>query len=175
MGWCPLEPPTALPTTSRAMAAAMESWPPLLELFREIKYGLQPLLWTSLGQGAISQDPVVMMLARQQVQATARHHQLFQQYYRMVVEDRGPDGGQEDPMTEDRKLLLEVEGVHAGMFQRNEVARHYGMVLCRAFFKRDTALEHLPPHVAVPDIVELIEEFLNEDDDDDDDDDADEE
>ena len=52
-----------------------------------------------------------MMLARQQVQATARHHQLFQQYYRMVVEDRGPDGGQEDPMTEDRKLWLEMEGV----------------------------------------------------------------
>ena len=151
----------APPTTSRAMAAAMDSWPPLLNVLREFKYGLQPLLWTSLGQGAISQDPVVMMLARQQVEATARHHQLWQQHSRMV-EDRGSDHGvEEDPRPEDRKMLLEMEGVYHGIVQRNEVARHYGMVLCRASFKRHLALEHLPPHVALPHIDDMIEEFLN--------------
>ena len=138
----------------------MASWPPLLELFRGVTYGLQPLLWTSLGQGTMNQDPVVMMLARQQVEATARHHQLWQQYSRMV-EDRGSDHGvEEDPRPEDRKMLLEMEGVYDGIVQRNEVARHYGMVLCRAFFQRHTALEHLPPHVAFPHIEDIIEEFL---------------
>lgn len=102
-----------------------------------------------------------MMLARQQVEAAARHHQLRHQYYRMV-EDRGLDDGvEEDPRTEDCKMLLEMEGVNDGIVQRNEVARHYGMVLCRAFYKRDTAPEHLPPHVALPHIVDMIEEFLN--------------
>ena len=161
MGWCPVVPPTALPTMPRAMAAAIDSWPPMLEMFRGLKYGLQPLLWTSLGLGPISQDHVVMMLARQQVKATARHHQLWQQYDRMV-EDRGLDDEvEEDPMTEDLEMLLEIDSVYDGIVQRSELARHYGMVLCRAFFKCDTALEHLPPHVAVPDIVGMIEEFLN--------------
>ena len=150
----------------RPVSAAMASWPPLLELFRALTRGLQPLLWTSLGQGTMNQDPVVMKLARQQVEATARHHQLWQHYSRMV-EDRGSDHGkiigliEDDPRPEDRKMLLEMEGVYDYIAQRNEVARHYGMLLCRAFFKRHMALEHLQPHVALPHIDVMIEEFLN--------------
>lgn len=152
MGWCLV----ALPTTPRAMGP----WPPLLELFRGLTYGLQPLLWTSMGRGMISQDPVVMMLARQQEEATARLHQLWHQYIQMV-EDRGSDDEEEDPRMEDRNMLLKMEGVHDCISKRNELAQHYGMVLCRAFFKRVVAAEHLPPNVAVPNIVGMIDEFLN--------------
>jgi len=48
---------------------------------------------------------------------------------------------------------------------RMEQARHYGMLVCRAFFRTATVSEGMPSLVHsvayVPEIVKLVEEFLN--------------
>ena len=147
-----------MPRTPEEMAAAM-LWPSVQDIFREARYGMQPMSWSSLGVDAKS-DRYLNMLAQEKVVAIVKVNAVAQRHYERRREHDCSDS-EKDLMQQqmnETHFMATMEDV-----RHHDLARHYGMCLCHAFCKHIAALGHLPPAWVqrAPYVVGLIEEFLN--------------
>lgn len=122
-------------------------------LYGRAERGMLPICWGSLGHGI--PGPIEALALEQ--------HNANEEYRRarkldtILTPVRGPRC-----TPEFAKVIRDY--LEARMC-RMELARHYGMLVCRAFFRTATVSEGMPSLVRsgayVPEIVELVEEFLN--------------
>ena len=132
----------------------------IIEFHVEAEKGLTPLTWCSLGGSKTGHVMPLRRMARklsgigntlqeqckyvQWLGANSEHHFVW------MCEKNNMDV-MEASYWKKRAILMEQ-------------ARHYGMQLCRAFFRELAVREHLPPKEAgrLPQtVLELVESFLN--------------
>ena len=123
-------------------------------LYQEAERGLRPISWGSLGLGHIKEVFALPLetLALEDFKDTLESEfavaRGFEKHGRFTAE-----------MWE----LLEAQ--RSARAARREQARHYGRLVCRAFFQTTTVSQGMPDlllsRAYAPVIVELVEEFLN--------------
>ena len=132
----------------------------IIEFHVEAEKGLTPLTWCSLGGSKTGHVMPLRRMARklsgigntlqeqckyvQWLGANSEHHFVW-------MCEKNNMGVMEASYWKKRAILMEQ-------------ARHYGMQLCRAFFRELAVREHLPPKEAgrLPQtVLELVESFLN--------------
>ena len=147
-----------MPRTPEEMAAAM-LWPTVQDLFKEARYGMQPMSWSSLGVDAKS-DRYMNMLAQENVVALVEENAVARRHYERRIQ-YDCSLSEEFLMSQQMKEVFFMAAMKDA--QHKDLARHYGMCLCHAFCKHTAALGHLPPAFVqrAPYVVGLIEEFLN--------------
>ena len=133
----------------------------LLRLYAQAMWGLLPLMWSLWCP--LGEDPYIRALALQQWVEDQRVGRIWSRIFELFgTSDRSsPDFVPEIP-EEARALMNDpaLEEMYAATTIRLELARHYSQTICRQFFVHVEAAEHVPPHMP-PDILRLIEEFLN--------------
>ena len=113
------------------------------ELYRHASIGLQPISWKVLGLGDRPNARPIEVLIREQVEATVKFWQAVDALPRLM-------------RNADRHAVYASAGGRCA-----EQARHYGMLVCRAFFKITSVSALVPDKVAgLQDVVELIEHFI---------------
>ena len=119
------------------------------KLYREAERGLQPISWGSLGlgHGTVLCAGPIEMLALEQYNASL-------EFDLALVRGVG--------FTPEMRELLDAH--QSALACRLEQARHYGMLVCRAFFQIHVVSKGMPNMVCrihSQEIVELVERFLN--------------
>lgn len=122
-------------------------------LYGRAQRGMLPISWGSLGHGI--PRPIETLALEQ--------HNANEEYRRARKLDiilRPERGGRCTPeYAKVRRTYLKARVC------RMEKARHYGVLVCRAFFQTATVSQGMPDFVRsrayVPEIVKLVEEFLN--------------
>ena len=127
-------------------------------LYKEAERGLLPISWGSLGLG---HSQVAFTLLRAGPIET-----LALEDFKDILEfDLALDRGfnTHGRFTVEMRELLDAHKFARAA--RREQARHYGMLVCRAFFQTATVSGGMPDLVRsrahVQEVVELVEEFLN--------------
>ena len=146
------------------------------ELEYQARYGMLPLSWGSLGRGQSSEDvhaaPLEMLLV-QQLADDEQAKPLRERYARLAEEFgeqrriAGSSGWLAldfwrdfEELQEAKELTFALRLLDAASRRRKEQARHYGMLLTRAFFKG--ASEELLLNRFSQEVVECIEQFLTD-------------
>ena len=151
------------------------------ELEHQARYGMLPLSWGSLGRGPSTEDvyaaPLELLLVRQL--ADDEQAELLRFRYNRLTEEfaeeftirtaaiPGPFGLHHPNFWRDFEALPEAKELNGALLVlaaasrfRKEQARHYGMLLSRAFF--ETASEELLLDRFSQEVVERIEQFLTD-------------
>lgn len=144
------------------------------ELEHQARYGMLPLSWGFLGRGLSSEDayagPLEMLLVQQLADdeqakllrerygllgAEFEHQRRLAGHYGWQARDCWRDF---DELPQAKQLTIALRLLAAASRRRNEQARHYGMLLTRAFFKTESEkllLNRLPQELET-----CIEQFL---------------
>lgn len=127
-------------------------------MYGEAERGLQPISWGCLGLGR--GQAVYQLLCAGPLETLALEDFNGIMEYRRALDDCFDTHRR---FTEEMRELRDAH--RAAMAARCEQARHYGMLVCRAFFQTTTVLQGVPDllrsRAYAPVIVELVEEFLN--------------
>ena len=146
--------------TAERLAEFYEHW--RHDLYWHASIGLQPISWKVLGLGDRPNARPIEMLIREQVEATMKYWQAVARF----------DALPRPMWNADQHALEEYaarsyerdarQAVYASAnSRREEQAQHYGMLVCRAFFKITSVSALVPDKVAgLQDVVELIEQFI---------------
>lgn len=133
----------------------------VIRLFEQARWGLLPLMWTLWCP--LNEDPYFRALVLQQWVEDQRVRRIWSRIFELFgTSDRSsPDFVPEIP--EEARALMNDPALHdmyAATAVRLDQARHYGQTLCRQFFVHVEAAGHVPLRMP-PDVIGLIEEFLN--------------
>ena len=146
-------------------------------MYREAAYGMRPMSCSSLGPqtrlwhtaGKISEHVYIGTLVDRQFAADSQclrdsrcgwvpvQESDLDLPDGMTAEVRGRFNDDESQFCQG---IIERGREKADTKRRMELARHYGMLLCHAFFKPVAASDHVPPYFRA-DVVGLIQQFLD--------------
>ena len=132
------------------------------DLYRHASIGLQPISWKVLGLGDRPNARPIEMLIREQVEATVKYWQAVARFDALPRPMRNADQHALDEYAARWCEHNDRWTVYASANSRRaEQARHYGMLVCRAFFKITSVSAVVPDKLAgLQDVVELIEQFI---------------
>ena len=127
-------------------------------MYREAGIGLLPISWGSLGLGHCL--PVFAFLRAGPLETLALEEMRGIMEYGLALDHCFETHRR---FTEEMRELRDAH--RAARAARAEQARHYGMLVCRAFFQTATVSQGMPDLVRsrayAQEVVELVEEFLN--------------
>ena len=132
------------------------------DLYRHASIGLQPISWKVLGLGDRPNARPIEMLIREQVEAAVEYWQAVVCFDALPRPMRNADQHALDEYAARWCEHNDRWAVYASANSRRaEQARHYGMLVCRAFFKITSVSAVVPDKLAgLQDVVELIEQFI---------------
>ena len=132
------------------------------DLYWHASIGLQPTSWKVLGLGGRPNARPIEMLIREQVEATVKYWGAVARFDALPRPSLNAAQDALDEYAARSHELYDRQNVYSSANpKRSEQAQHYGMLVCRAFFKITSVSALVPDKVAgLQDVVELIEQFI---------------
>ena len=132
------------------------------DLYWHASIGLQPISWKVLGLGDRPNASPIEVLIREQVEAAVEYWQAAVCFDALPRPMRNADQHALEEYAARSYERDARQAVYASAnSRREEQAQHYGMLVCRAFFKITSVSAVVPDKLAgLQDVVELIEQFI---------------